>query len=137
MQTTAHREDGLIYVEESPYAACGHDYLAPLCLDANHRAVLPQRFSATGPITGALDDLTAACGASWLLADVSGPETPPGTALLIGAALASGVQIAAFHPKPTFTHASGREPNWRNLMIQYALHAHLKDSEAVQAWLAM
>ncbi|MGW2413122.1 hypothetical protein ACWCV5_13255 [Streptomyces tubercidicus] len=53
------------------------------------------------------------------------------------AALASGVRIAAFHPKPTYTHASGREPNWRSLMIQYAVHAHLKNREAVQAWLAM
>ncbi|MFF8290019.1 hypothetical protein ACF068_12420 [Streptomyces sp. NPDC016309] len=57
--------------------------------------------------------------------------------MLIGAALASGVGIAAVHFRPTYTHASGREPNWRNLMIQCAVHAHLDDMEAVQAWLAM
>ncbi|GAA2591843.1 hypothetical protein Stube_67220 [Streptomyces tubercidicus] len=137
VRSTAHSEDGLVYVEGTPYAAWGHNYLARPCLDAGHGVVLPRRFTATDPIAGALDDLTAACGASRLLADVSGPETPPGTALLIGAALASGVRIAAFHPHLTYTHASGREPNWRSLMIRYAVHAHLKDREAVQAWLAM
>ncbi|MEU2133603.1 nucleoside 2-deoxyribosyltransferase [Streptomyces sp. NPDC018352] len=136
LRSTAHSEDGLVYVEGSPYEAWGHDYLARPCLDVGYRVVLPRRFTAAAPITGALDDLSAVCGASRLLADVSGPETPPGTAVLIGAALASGVQIAAFHPRPTYTHASGREPNWRNLMIQYAVQAHLNDMKAVQAWLA-
>ncbi|MEU3028001.1 nucleoside 2-deoxyribosyltransferase [Streptomyces incarnatus] len=134
---TAHSEDSVVFVEGSPYTGWGHDHLARPCLDAGHGVVLPRRFTAANPIGGALDDLSAACGASRLLADVSGPETPPGTAVLIGAALASGVRIGAFHPRPTYTHASGREPNWRNLMIQYAVHAHLGDMEAVQAWLAM
>lgn len=135
--STARNQDGLVYVEGSPYAAAGDDYLVRPCWDAGHRVVLPRRFTATDPVTGALDDLRAACRASRLLADVSGPETPPGTALLIGAALATGVRIAAVHLRPSYTHASGREPNWRNLMIQYAVHAHLDDTEAVQAWLAM
>jgi hypothetical protein len=130
-------EDGLVYVEGSPYAVQSHDYLARPCMDAGHRVVLPRRFTANDPLAGALDDLSAACGASRLLADVSGPETPPGTAVLIGAALAAGVRIGAFHPCPTYTHAAGREPNWRNLMIQYAVHAHLDGMEAVRAWLAM
>ena len=28
--------------------------------------------------------------------------------------------MVAYQPRPTFTHAHGREPNWRNLMIQNA-----------------
>ncbi|AEW95195.1 MULTISPECIES: nucleoside 2-deoxyribosyltransferase [Streptomycetaceae] len=135
-RSTPHSENSLVYVEASPYTASGHDHLARACRDAGHQVALPRRFTATDPIADALHDLTTACGASRLLADVSGPETPPGTALLIGAALASGVRIGAFHPRPTYTHASGREPNWRNLMIQYAVHAHLDGMEAVQAWLA-
>jgi hypothetical protein len=133
---TPHREEGPTYVEGSPYAAWGHDHLAQLCVDAGHAVVSARRFTAVDPIAGALNDLTTACAAPRFLADVSGPETPPGTALLIGAALASGVRIAAFHPRPVYTHASGREPNWRNLMIQYAVHAHLDDLKAVRAWLA-
>ncbi|GAA3168668.1 MULTISPECIES: nucleoside 2-deoxyribosyltransferase [Streptomyces] len=128
---------GDVYVEASPYAAWGHDHLTSPCLDAGLGVVLPRRFAADDPVAGALDDLTAVCDASRFLADVSGPETPPGTAVLIGAALASGVRIGAFHPRPTYTHASGREPNWRNLMIQYAVHSHLDNAEAVRAWLAM
>ncbi|KPC62596.1 nucleoside 2-deoxyribosyltransferase [Streptomyces chattanoogensis] len=125
-----------IYVEASPYTALGRDHLAKACVDAGHTVVVPQRFAAADPVAGALADLTAACSSARLLADVSGPETPPGTALLIGAAAASGVRIAAFQPRPTFTHAHGREPNWRNLMIQYAADAHLDSGDAVLSWLA-
>ncbi|WP_129839480.1 nucleoside 2-deoxyribosyltransferase [Streptomyces sp. RFCAC02] len=136
-QPTPRRRDGLVYVEGSPYAAWGHDRLARLCLGAGHRLALPRRFAVADPIAEAIGDFTTACDAPRFLADVSGPETPPGTALLIGAALASGVRIAAFHPRPTYTHASGREPNQRNLMIQYAVHAYLADLEAVRAWLTL
>ncbi len=124
-----------VYVEASPYTPWGQDHLAKACMDAGHTVVVPQRFTASDPVAGALADLAAVRSAARLLADVSGPETPPGTALLIGAALAAGVRIAAFQPRPTFTHAHGREPNWRNLMIQYASEAHLEDDEAVLSWL--
>ncbi|MFJ9795453.1 nucleoside 2-deoxyribosyltransferase [Streptomyces sp. NPDC101145] len=125
-----------MYVEASPYTPWGQDHLAKACMDTGHIVVVPQRFTASDPVSGALADLTAVCSAGRLLADVSGPETPPGTALLIGAALASGVRIAAYQPRPTYTHAHGREPNWRNLMIQYASEAHLANDEAVLSWLA-
>ncbi len=125
-----------VYVEASPYTAWGRDHLAKACGDAGHTVVVPQRFTAPDPVAGALADLTAVCSGARLLADVSGPETPPGTALLIGAAAASGVRIAAFQPRPTFTHAHGREPNWRNLMVQYATDAHLDNGDAVLSWLA-
>lgn len=125
-----------VYVEASPYTAWGRDHLAKACMDAGHTVAVPQRFTAPDPVAGALDDLNAVRSAARLLADVSGPETPPGTALLIGAALASGVRIAAFQPRTTFTHAHGREPNWRNLMIQYAADARLDNEEAVLSWLA-
>lgn len=126
-----------VYVEASPYTAWGRDHLAEACAKAGHTVMVPQRFTATDPLAGALADLTAVRSAARLLADVSGPETPPGTALLIGAALASGVRIAAFQPRVTFTHAHGREPNWRNLMVQYATDAHLDSGEAVLPWLTV
>ncbi|MFI8811342.1 MULTISPECIES: nucleoside 2-deoxyribosyltransferase [unclassified Streptomyces] len=125
-----------VYVEASPYTAWGQDQLAKACVNAGHTVMAPQRFTASNPVAGALADLTAVRSAARLLVDVSGPETPPGTALLIGAALASGVKIAAFQSRMTFTHAHGREPNWRNLMIQYAADAHLDNGESVLSWLA-
>ncbi|MGQ4487594.1 nucleoside 2-deoxyribosyltransferase [Streptomyces sp. SAS_281] len=124
-----------VYVEASPYTAWGRDHLAKACADAGHTVMVPQRFITSDPMAGALADLTAVCSATRLLADVSGAETPPGAALLIGAAAASGVRIAAFQMRPTFTHAHGREPNWRNLMIQYAVDAHLDNGDAVLSWL--
>lgn len=75
----------------------------------------PQRFAAPDLVSAALADLTAAIGARRLLVDVSGPETPSGGALLIGAACASGMPTAAYACQTGFTHAVGREPNWRNL----------------------
>ncbi|MEU3218775.1 nucleoside 2-deoxyribosyltransferase [Streptomyces sp. NPDC006971] len=128
--------DTPVYVEASPYTAWGGDHLAGACADAGHTVVVSQRFTASDPIAGSLADLAAVHSAARLLSDVSGPETPPGTALLIGAALARGVRIAAFQPRPTLTHAHGREPNWRNLMIQYAVDTHLDNDEAVLSWLA-
>ncbi|QKW53556.1 nucleoside 2-deoxyribosyltransferase [Streptomyces buecherae] len=127
---------GTVHVEASPYAAWGHDHLARACTEAGHTTTVSQRFTSANSVTGALADLSAACSATRLLADVSGPETPPGTALLIGAAAAGGARIAAYQPRPTFTHAHGREPNWRNLMIQYAAEAHLDTDDALRSWLA-
>jgi hypothetical protein len=40
---------------------------------------------------------------------------------MIGAAAAAGRTALAFQPVPAWTFAHGREPNWRNLMIQYAV----------------
>ncbi|MFE9424303.1 nucleoside 2-deoxyribosyltransferase [Kitasatospora sp. NPDC006697] len=125
-----------VYVEGSPYAAWGRDHLAEACVDAGRTVLLPRRFTAGDPVAGALADLSAVWTADRLLVDVSGPETPPGTALLIGAAAAADLQVAAFQARPTYTHAEGREPNWRNLMIQYACTTLLTDIEAVRAWLA-
>ncbi|MFD4922330.1 nucleoside 2-deoxyribosyltransferase [Streptomyces goshikiensis] len=125
-----------IYVEPSPYLPRHRDHLAESLAVGGHTVVEPQRFTASDPVVGALADLAAVRSAARVLADVSGPETPPGAALLIGAALASGVPVAAFHPYPTFTHAHGREPNWRNLMIQYAVDAHFSSDKAVLSWLA-
>lgn len=128
--------DAPVHVESSPYAPQDHAPLVRACADAGHTVTVPRRFTAADPPAGALADLAAVCAATRLLADVSGPETPPGTALLIGAAVASGVRIAAYQPRPTFTHAHGREPNWRNLMIQYAAETHLDNDDAVLSWLA-
>src|SRR5262249_19715408 len=60
----------------------------------------------------------ATCGV--LIANVDGPETAPGAALLIGAALAQGSRIFTQHSSSMVTHAPGREPNHRNLMIEYS-----------------
>lgn len=127
---------GRVYVEPSPYGRRGVDHLVQACASAGHHSVGPQRFAAPEPVAAAPADLTAAIGATRLLVDVSGPETPPGGALLIGAACASGTPTAAYACRTGFTHAVGREPNWRNLMIQYAVQARLDTPEAVTAWLS-
>lgn len=63
-----------------------------------------------------------------LLADVGGPETPPGAALMIGASVADGRRVFAANGSSSWTFAPGREPNWRNLMIQYSVDAQVSDT---------
>ncbi|MFE0132350.1 nucleoside 2-deoxyribosyltransferase [Streptomyces sp. NPDC059037] len=122
------------FVEQSPYLAW-QGALTAFAPAAGYVLRTPGRFTAPDPVLAAHQDLTDALAADVLIADVSGPETPPGAALLIGAASACGTRIAAYQPRLTFTHAHGREPNWRNLMIQYASSTHLSDPATLDEWL--
>ncbi|HEY0937546.1 MAG TPA: hypothetical protein VGD91_27880, partial [Trebonia sp.] len=65
--------------------------------------------------------------------DARGPETPPGAALIIGARKAAGRPVLAVHPGTGQTLADGREPNWRNLMIQYAVTARFAGTAQLAA----
>jgi len=75
------------------------------------------------PVNAARADWAAARAASLAVVDARGPETPPGAALVTGACAARGRPILAAHPGTWQSFADGREPNWRNLMIQYAVNA--------------
>ncbi|MFF4189101.1 nucleoside 2-deoxyribosyltransferase [Streptomyces sp. NPDC001691] len=125
---------GTVFLEPSPYTPY------PQALESAARGIATvitaSRFTSLDPRTAAGSDWAQALQAETLVADVSGPEAPPGAAVLIGAGRALERKIAAFHPNPHFSHAPGREPNWRNLMIQYAADAHLHEPQALTAWLA-
>lgn len=75
------------------------------------------------PVQAARSDWTAAMTASLAVVDARGPETPPGAALITGALTARGMPVLAACSAAPQTLADGREPNWRNLMIQYAVAA--------------
>lgn len=96
----------------------------------------PSRFTARDSLVASRSDWETALQTEFLVLDVSGPESPPGAALLAGAAVALGRRTAAFQPRPTYTHAHGREPNWRNLMIQYGTGTRVSDPQALADWLA-
>lgn len=127
--------EGTVFFEPSPYAPIPETLLDALQA-ANHPVTTARRHQASGPFAAARDDWTTALHAEILIADVSGPETPPGAALFIGAAAALRRRIAAYLPTATLTHAHGREPNWRNLMIQYAVGTRLRDAHSLAQWLA-
>ena len=71
-----------------------------------------------------------------IVVDVSGPEPPPGAAALIGAGAAVGRRVLAYQPIRSWTFAHGREPSWRNLMIQYAVHGRFADITSLRQLLA-
>ncbi|TMR22469.1 hypothetical protein ETD86_11515 [Nonomuraea turkmeniaca] len=116
------------YLEPSPYG--GDTWTAEVSDTLHthgyttHRA---GRFNATDPVQAAGDDWTALARSNLAVADIRGPETPPGAALIIGACAATGRPVYAPDPGCWWTFAHGREPNYRNLMIQYGLTGTFSD----------
>lgn len=128
--TTARTNGQTAFCEPSPYWA---DPTWPLIADElRARGFEPRAPRRFGPAADAHADWAAVLRADLLVADVSGPETPPGAALMIGACRALGRRVLVHHSVPTWTFAPGREPNWRNLMIQYAADDMFTDVTALR-----
>lgn len=108
------------FVEPSPYRL-ETDEVDTRLRELGYGVVVAGRLTAADPVQTAAIDWSAATAADLLVADVSGPEAPPGAAAMIGAAVATGRRILAYNPRPAWTFAHGREPNWRNLMVQYGV----------------
>ncbi|MGI5232528.1 nucleoside 2-deoxyribosyltransferase [Actinoallomurus sp. CA-142502] len=113
----------LAFIEPSPYLPADlWSQVVDHLLAAGWRVHVSRRFrDQDDPLKTAQSDWNAFCRASLTVVDVRGPETPPGAALLIGASAATGQPVLAA-ADGWWTFADGREPNWRNLMIQYAVH---------------
>lgn len=118
--------DPFILVEATPYADPGplHAWLenAARCgvsIAATKRRRRPD-YRHGQLLDGAVEDLHLLARADAFVVDVSGPETPLGGAVLMGAANAMGIPVIAWSSRNAWTFAAGREPNYRNLMIQYS-----------------
>jgi len=85
------------------------------------------------PCQAAHADWAAARRAGLTLIDTRGPETPPGAAIITGACAAAGRTVLAADPGRWWTFADGREPNWRNLMIQYAVSGRFASTAELAA----
>jgi hypothetical protein len=95
---------------------------AELLRKADWEVHLAGRFEACGDVLDrAARDWTALSRSSLAIVDVHGPESPPGAAMAIGACVAAGRPVYAPDPGSWWTFADGREPNYRNLVIQYGL----------------
>lgn len=133
----------LAYIEPSPYLADPMwDQVAAVLRNRGWQAHIAQRFSVgTGVMRTARADWAAAMAATLAVIDARGPETPPGAALVTGACAATGRAVLAAHSGTWQTLADGREPNWRNLMIQYAVTARFSSvaefTAALDAFLCM
>ena len=115
----------LAYLEPSPYVA--DDAWASITWELRARGwrvhAAKRLLTGTGVAEAARVDWAAATSAELAVVDTRGPETPPGAALITGACAAAGRPVLAAHTGTWHTLADGREPNWRNLMIQYAATA--------------
>jgi hypothetical protein len=123
------RSRELAYLEPSPYlddpvwAGIGS-----LLRARGWRVHVAERLrTSADPIEAARADWAAARAASLAVVDARGPETPPGAALIAGACAAAAKPVLAAYSGTWHTLADGREPNWRNLMIQYAVTGRFSD----------
>jgi hypothetical protein len=117
------------YVEPSPYHTDGMDDVAEKLRVNGWRVHMAARLRDTGrPQAAARADWAALSSANTALVDVRGPETPPGAAMVIGACSATGRPVFARDPGSWWTFADGREPNYRNLMIQYGITGTFTDA---------
>ncbi len=127
------RAEHLVVCERSPYCTGGAwAQIVRLLRRRGYRAHQTQRFGVPNPLSAACRDWKELLGARLLVVDTTGPETPCGAAVMIGAATALARRIIAWHPTPLWTFAHGREPNWRNLMIQYSIHARVSDIRSLE-----
>ncbi len=122
-----------VYEPSPHYTDVAWAQIIRLLGNRGYRVHQSQRFDAANPVAAAGHDWKALLGAGLLVVDTSGPETPCGAAVMIGGAAALGQRTIAWHPTPSWTFAPGREPNWRNLMIQYAVHARISDVRSLEA----
>ncbi|MDT3441094.1 MULTISPECIES: hypothetical protein [unclassified Pseudofrankia] len=122
------------YLEPSPYRPPSEAAeIADLLRGHGYQVSTATRFHDHDPRTAAIADWDAALAAELVVADVSGPEAPPGAAAMIGAAAATGRTALVWQPVPAWTFSPGREPNWRNLMIQYAVGGVFQDTAGLLA----
>jgi len=115
----------LAFIEPSPYVADDMWAVVADTLQAKGWTVhVAKRLRADADTAkAARADWAAVEAASLAVVDARGPETPPGAALITGACMATGRPVLAAHTGTWQSFADGREPNWRNLMIQYAVSA--------------
>jgi hypothetical protein len=122
---TIPADSKLAYLEPSPYIA--DDMWTGIARELRARGwqthVAHRLLTGTGIPGAARADWAAATSAGLAVVDARGPETPPGAALITGACAATRRPVLAAHTGTWHTIADGREPNWRNLMIQYAVTA--------------
>jgi hypothetical protein len=119
------RLPGLAFIEPSPYFRdpAWEDVSSELTARGWMVHMAHRLQPGADPVQAPGSDWAAAMTASLAVVDARGPETPPGAALITGALTARGMPVLATCPAPPHTLAVGREPNWRNLMIQYAVTA--------------
>lgn len=124
----------LAVCERFPHDTCVKwDRIIRLLENRGYRVHQADRLSAANPVVAACRGWRKLLGAELLVVDTTGPETSCGAAVLIGGAAALGRRIIAWHPTPSWTFAEGREPNWRNLMIQYSIHARVSDVRSLES----
>jgi hypothetical protein len=112
------------FIEPSPYLT--HEWWRDarrLLGDHGWEVAVAKRFrNSADPREAAHADWAEILGSDLALVDLSGPETPPGAAIITGACSATGRAVLAPELGGLWTFAEGREPNSRNLMIQYAIN---------------
>ena len=87
------------------------------------------RVSTAAALAAAAADWQAVARSALVVAGLDGPETPCGAAAILGAARAQGAATYGVYHSQLETYAEGREPNARNLMVQYGLSGWIRSED--------
>jgi hypothetical protein len=141
--TAGSRQSDLVYLEPSPYfpSADWETFIGILReknwkIEQAERVKLPSDASRADLLASSRRDWAAVAAANLLVADLNGPETPAGAALMIGSCAATGCRVLGYYATTSHTFAPGREPNFRNLMVQYSTTAAFRDAQEFRSALS-
>jgi hypothetical protein len=135
--TPAQSSTKQAFVEASPYGGDNRTHgIGQQLIDRGFSLYEASRLQAVG----GYEEILHRARTDWrqlqrsevLVVDIGGPETPPGAALLIGASVADNRPILADYADRSYTFAHGREPNYRNLMIQYSLTGRFRTLDGLR-----
>ena len=134
MRIWPEREANLIYIEPSPYHwAKDLEPIKTTIVEQGWTYYEARRLHVTTHIEEAARmDLRKALECQILILDGNGPDVPIGAAFLTGLGLALSKTTLLYYTGTQITHAHGREPNERNLMLLYGSTSLVQNSDQLK-----
>jgi nucleoside 2-deoxyribosyltransferase len=121
-----------LYIEPCPYNESSvFDQIAHEVLEMGWSVYKASRLRL-GTTQAAQTDLQEALKSHLFLLDGNGFDVPPGSAFLTGLGLAMKRSTILYYTGSQITHAHGREPNERNLMLLYGCSEFIRTPEALK-----
>lgn len=117
IESVVNSQDSLIDCIKEIYAKKGYNIYSTT------------RFTNSDVVNNSIIDIQAFYSSKVILLDVNGVETPNGSAFFEGMGRALNKKIILYYNKYQQTHAFGREPNYRNLMILYGADCIVSNQE--------
>ncbi len=128
------KTENLVYIEPSPYHSAQElEQIKATIVEQGWTSYEARRLHVTTHIEEAARmDLRKALESQILILDGNGPDVPIGAAFLTGLGLALSKTVLLYYTGTQITHAHGREPNERNLMLLYGCTSLIQNSDQLK-----